>query len=157
MHPSKLLPLATFAMLAFAPCASAAGNGALDRAFNKADINENGFLDSVEFMALQSRRTKWTDATYRFQFADADDDGLLSPVEFRASNGGKDGGKPSITETFALADLDDNSSLDPAEYSLTQAQTLPSRKLLRNFDRKDRNDDALLGPAEFGPAIGVPF
>ncbi len=157
MHPSKLLPLAVFATLSLTPVASAAGNGALDRAFGKADINENGFLDSTEFMALQSRRTKWTDAMHRFHFADVDDDSQLSPVEFRAANGGKEGGKPSVSESFTLADLDDNGSLDPDEYSLTQPQTLPSRKLLRNFDRKDRNEDALLSRVEFGPSVVVPF
>jgi hypothetical protein len=150
MHPTKLLPLAVFATLFLAPAAMAAGNGALDRAFNKADINDSETLDRTEFLALQPRGKSWTDAAHRFNAADVDDDDLLTPVEFRASNGGKEGGKASKSETFALADLDDDGFLDPEEFALTLPQGKPWRKVLREFGRKDRNDDSLLSPQEFG-------
>jgi Ca2+-binding EF-hand superfamily protein len=132
------------------PVASAAGNGALDRRFDKADINEDGSLDPTEFLALEPRSKSWVDAMHRFNLADMDDDNLLSLTEFRASNGGKEGGKPSRSQKFELADLDDNGFLDPEEFARTVAQGKPWRKVLREFDRKDRNEDALLSPQEFG-------
>ena len=144
------LPLAIFIALSVAPAASAAGTGALDRAFFKADINEDGFLNSTEFLALQSRRKSWTDTTYRFGIADVDNDDLLSLVEFRASKGGKIGGKPNKPTTFALADSDDSGTLDPYEFALTLSQSKPWRKVLRDFDRKDRDDNSEMTTGEFG-------
>jgi len=157
MHPFKLSALAALT-LAAAPFAHAAGSGALDRAFNKVDLNDDGFLTRTEFLALQSTRTRWTDAMHRFNLADVNLDELLSPVEFRASNGGKDGGKPGKLDTFLLADLDDSNSLDPDEFKLTEPQGKPWRKVLRDFGRKDRNDDGSLSRLEFGvlgPAIPI--
>lgn len=151
----KFLPIAALATLSFSPLASAAGNGALDRAFGKADINENNFIDPTEFLALQNRGKAWTEAMHRFNLADVDDDDLLSLVEFRASNGGKEGGKPSKSQTYALADLDDDGYLDPEEYARTVEQSKPWRKVLRDFDRKDRSDDGLLSPQEFGVLLAV--
>lgn len=146
----KLLPISALAALLLSPLASAAGNGALDRRFAKADINSSGSIDRTEFLALQPRGKSWVDASHRFNLADIDDDELLSLTEFRASNGGKEGRKPSRAQSFALADLDDDGFLDPQEFALTLAQSKPWRKVLREFDRKDRNDDALLTPQEFG-------
>lgn len=150
MRPITLIPVALLAALFIAPPAPAAGNGALDRAFNKADINHDGVLDSTEFLALQSRRKSRTDTIHRFNLADVDHDSQLSPVEFRASNGGKEGKKPSKTQTFVLADLDDDGFLNPDEFASTQPQVRPWRKILRDFGRKDRDDDSLLSPREFG-------
>jgi len=152
----KLLPIALLATLSLSPLASAAGNGALDRAFAKADINENNFIDPTEFLALQNRGKAWTEAMHRFNLADVDDDDQLSLVEFRASNGGKEGGKPSKSQTYALADLDDDGFLDPEEFARTVEQSKPWRKVLRDFDRKDRSDDGLLSPQEFGVLLAVP-
>lgn len=150
MHPAKFLTLAVFATLALVPAAFPAGNGALDRRFGKADINNDNGIDSTEFLALQPRRKSWTDTIHRFRLADIDGNGVLSVTEFRASKGGKAGGKPGKPQTFALADLDDDGYLDPEEFARTQAQGKPWRKLLRDFGRKDRNDDLLLSPQEFG-------
>lgn len=150
MHALKLLPLALFATLALVPTATAAGIGALDRRFDKADLNSDSRLDSTEFLALQPRGKSWVQALYRFNKADIDSDGYLSRTEFRASNGGKEGGKPNKPQTFAMADLDSDGYLDPEEFSRTQAQSKPWRKILRDFGRKDRNDDSRLSPQEFG-------
>jgi len=155
MHPAKLLPLALLATLSFAPAASAAGNGALDRRFNKADINASGTIDRTEFLALQPRGKSWVDAMHRFNLADIDSNGELSVTEFRASNGGKEGRKPNRVQAFALADLDDDGFLDASEFALTMAQSKPWRKVLRDFGRKDRNDDSLLSPQEFGIVFQV--
>ncbi len=149
MHALKLLPLAVFATLALVPAASAAGNGALDRRFDKADINGDDSLDSIEFLALEPRSKSWVEATYRFNLADIDDNNVLSLTEFRASNGGKEGGKPSKSEKFTLADLDDDGFLSAEEFALTIAQSKPWRKVLREFGRKDRNDDSQLSSQEF--------
>jgi Ca2+-binding EF-hand superfamily protein len=150
MHVLKLLPLAVFATLALIPAASAAGNGALDRRFDKADINDDASLDDVEFLALEPRGKSWVEAMYRFNLADMDDNNVLSLTEFRASDGGKEGGKPSRAEKFTLADLDDDGFLDAEEFARTLPQSKPWRKVLREFGRKDRNDDSLLSTQEFG-------
>lgn len=146
----KLLPIAALAALSFSPLASAAGNGALDRDFAKADINDNLEVDRVEFLALQPRGKSWTDAIQRFNLADTDINGVLNLTEFRASNGGKEGRKPSRGQAFRLADLDEDGFLDPEEFALTLPQSQPWRKVLREFGRKDRNNDSLLSPVEFG-------
>lgn len=150
MHSAQFLSVFALASLAFLPAASAAGNGALDRTFGKADINSDGFLDSTEFLALQRRGKSWADAMHRFNQADVTANGLLGVTEFRASNGGKEGGKPNKVQTFALVDLDDDGLLDPEEFARTLAQSKPWRKVLRDFDRKDKDDDALINPREFG-------
>lgn len=157
MHALKLLPLAVFATLALVPAASAAGNGALDRRFDKADINDDGTLDSTEFLALVPRGKSWVEAIYHFNLADMDNNGVLSLIEFRASNGGKEGGRPSSSQKFALADLDDDGFLDAEEFARTLAQSKPWRKVLRDFGRKDRNDDSLLSEQEFGGLSSFPF
>ena len=154
MHVLKLLPLAVFATLSLVPAASAAGNGALDRRFDKADINDDGSVDSTEFLALEPRGKSWVEAIYRFNLADIDQNGALSMTEFRASNGGKEGGKPSNAQKFDLADLDDDGFLDAEEFARTLAQSKPWRKVLRDFGRKDRNDDTLLSKQEF---TGITF
>jgi hypothetical protein len=150
MHRFPFLPLAVLVTVSLAPVASAAGNGALDRRFAKVDINASGFIDRTEFLALQPRGKAWVDANHRFNQADVDGDELLSLTEFRASNGGKEGGKPSKAQAFALADLDDDGFLSPEEFALTMAQSKPWRKVLRDFGRKDRDDDSLLSPRDFG-------
>lgn len=150
MHIPKLLSLAALSTLALAPAALAAGNGALDRKFDKADINNDAVVDSTEFLALQPRSKPWVDSMYRFNSADIDSDGVLSLTEFRASNGGKEGGKPSKAEKFALADLDESDSLDPEEFARTLPQGKPWRKVLRDFGRKDRDDSSDLSRQEFG-------
>lgn len=155
MPPMKLLPIAVLVTLSCSPLASAAGNGALDRAFAKADINDSGTVDRTEFLALQPRGKSWTESSHRFNLADVDDDDLLTQTEFRASNGGKEGGKPSRSQTFTLADIDDDGFLDPEEFARTLAQSKPWRKVLREFDRKDRNNDALLEPREFGVVLSA--
>lgn len=155
MNSSKL-PILAALFLTAAPLAHAAGSGALERAFIKVDLNEDGFLSRTEFLALQSARTRWTDAMHRFELADVKLDDRLDLVEFRASNGGKDGGKPGKLDTFLLADLDESNSLDPDEFKLTEPQGKPWRKVLRDFGRKDSNDDILLGRLEFvgfGPVL----
>ncbi|MCW1923960.1 hypothetical protein OKA05_15440 [Luteolibacter arcticus] len=155
MHLLKLLPLAVLSTLALAPTASAAANGSLDRRFEKADLNDDSSLDSTEFLALEPRSKAWVDAMHRFNAADMDDDDLLSLTEFRASNGGKEGGKPSKSEKFFLADADESGSLDPEEFARTIAQAKPWRKVLREFGRKDRDDSSFVTPQEFGVAIGT--
>ena len=142
--------LSSLILAAAAPVAHAASRGVLDRAFNRVDINDDGFLTRTEFLALQTNRTRWTEAMHRFNLADVNLDDVLDPVEFRASNGGKYGRKPGKLDTFLLADLDESNSLDPDEFKLTEPQGNPWRKVLRDFGRKDRNNDNLLSRTEFG-------
>ena len=121
-----------------------------DRIFDRADINNNGFLTMTEFMGTQSGSVRWTDAAFRFKANDFDENGFLDKLEFRGSRGGADGGKPTKAETFLLADLDKSGFLDPSEYALTQPQSFKARQTLRNFDLRDTDDSGLLSPREFG-------
>ena len=146
----KFLPITALAVLSFSPLASAAGNGALDRTFAKADINDNLEVDRIEFLALQPRSKSWTDAVKRFDLADTDLNTVLSLTEFRASNGGTEGRPPTRAESFRFTDLDEDGFLDPEEFARTLPQSQPWRKVLREFGRKDLNNDSLLSPVEFG-------
>lgn len=157
MHLLKLLPLAVLTTLAYTPTASAAGNGALDRRFAKIDIDHSESISSTEFLALEPRSNSWVQSMYRFKIADADHDNFLSLIEFRASNGGKEGGKPNRSQQFALADLDLSGTLDPEEFARTIAQSKPWRKVLREFGRKDRDDSTDLTFGEFGGGVVSPF
>ena len=121
-----------------------------DRIFARVDINHNDKLTMTEFMGTQSGSTRWTDAAFRFNANDFDHDGFLSKLEFRGSRGGRDGGRPTKRQTFVLADLDQDNFLDLSEYALTQPQTLRAAVTLRNFGKKDLNDDSLLTSREFG-------
>lgn len=155
MPSPKFFAAAAFSAFLLMPATQAAGFGMLDRKFSKADINRNGTLDRTEFLSLQPRGKSWVDAMHRFNLADTDEDDGLSLIEFRASKGGKLGRKPSRSQAFVLADLDEDGFLDPEEFSRTMAQGKPWRKVLRDFGRKDRNDDALLSPQEFGIFLAV--
>ncbi len=128
---------------------------AYDRIFARADINNSNSLSMDEFMSTQAGSARWTDAAYRFNANDLDDNGFLSELEFRGSRGGRDGGRPNKLETFQLADLDDDGTLDPAEYALTLPQTWNARKVSQAFDVRDKNDDALITSREFG-LLGLP-
>ncbi|MCW1886839.1 hypothetical protein OKA04_19015 [Luteolibacter flavescens] len=151
MQLLKLLPLATLAAIALSSSASAApGNKVLDRRFAKADLNNDGWIDATEILSLQKRSKSWVDTMYRFQLADVDDNGLLSITEFRASKGVKEGGRLNGIQKFVLADIDKDGFLDPEEYARTLPQNRPWKKVLRDFGRKDKNDDSLVSPQEFG-------
>lgn len=118
--------------------------------FDRADLDQDGFLSMTEFMGLQSRGESWTDAAYRFNVNDVNHDGYLDALEFRGSRGGKDGGKPDKQQTFLLADEDEDGFLDPYELALTMPQSWPFKKVISLFDRKDRDENLLLSPREYG-------
>ncbi|BCX47552.1 hypothetical protein HAHE_14600 [Haloferula helveola] len=133
----------------------------VDRKFDQADLNKDQFLDAVEWLRTQGRRASQVLATFRFNWADANSDDRIDRTEFRASRGGQAGGKPDKLEAFQLADADHDGFLDPLEFSDTQPSTNPWSKTLREFSRRDRNDDSLLSPSEFGirrynPLPGLP-
>ena len=146
----KALPLLILALVATAGISRAGVTNRYDRTFEKADLDRSGFLDSLEWLRTQSRRSSAADAQWRFNWADADNDDRVSLLEFRASRGGKDGGKPNKSQTFDLADADNDGFLTPAEFADTEASGKPWRKILKIFSRKDRDEDSVIDPVEFG-------
>jgi len=155
MHLLKHLTIAVLSIVGLIPTASAAGNAILDRRFDKADLNDDLYLTPVEFLALEPRGKAWVDVMFRFNRADTDDDNLLSLLEFRASNGARAGVLTSKSIKFTLADLDKDGYLDPEEYARTVPQVRLWRMVIREFDRKDKDDDLLVSPREFGILGGV--
>lgn len=144
--PTPLL----LALLSFSPAAPAASLRVLDARFNRADANRDTFLSPFEFLALETGFVRWTDAMHRFNRADDDGDGQLGQLEFRASNGGNSGGRPSRLATFLLADIDENGSLDAEEYARTLPKSRNWRSVMLDFGRRDRDDDGLVSRREFG-------
>lgn len=121
-----------------------------DKLFDRADLNHDNFLSLDEFLATQPRGSRWVDVAWRFQYNDVNQDGYLDKLEYRASRGGKDGGRPSKVNTFLTADLDNDGYLDPSEFALTQPQSWPVRKVMILFAQRDRDGDQLISPREFG-------
>jgi len=121
-----------------------------DRVFDRADLDHDGFLSYDEYAATQPAGSRQVDIMWRFQYNDVNQDGFLDKLEYRASRGGKDGGRPSKTNTFLTADLDHDGFLDPSEFALTQPQSWPMRKVLILFARRDLDGDSLISPREFG-------
>jgi len=142
-------PILLGALLMLAPLAESAPVGRLDRKFDRADLNLDQQLDFTEFLGTQRRNATWVRARFSFEAADENNDEMLSRLEFQASRGGRVGGKPDALESFELADEDEDRVLDPAEFALTMNPRTAWRRVLRKFDRKDRNDDGLLSETEF--------
>ncbi|BCU76684.1 hypothetical protein [Luteolibacter sp. LG18] len=121
-----------------------------DKLFDKADTDDDGFMSLSEYAETQARGSRWVDIKWRFVYNDVNQDGFLDKLEYRASRGGKDGGRPSKLNSFLLADLNDDGFLDPLEFPLTQPQVWPARKVSILFAQRDRDSDDLLSPREFG-------
>ena len=139
-------------LLALGATTASARNGTrkIDAKFERADLDVNGELTPVEFRATQSKKASVALASHRFNYADVNDDGVVDLTEFRASRGGRTGGKPNKVETFILCDADDSLSLDPEEYSDSLAATTPWTKVLKAFGKRDKDDNGVLSTREFG-------
>ncbi|MFD0892980.1 hypothetical protein KBB96_16290 [Luteolibacter ambystomatis] len=124
-----------------------------DKLFDRADLNHDNFLSLDEFLATQPRGSRWVDVAWRFQYNDENQDNYLDKLEYRASRGGKDGGRPSKVNTFLTADLDHDNALDPSEFALTQPQVWPTRKVMILFAQRDRDANEELSPKEFGVVL----
>ncbi|GAA5484272.1 EF-hand domain-containing protein [Haloferula sargassicola] len=136
---------------------SAAPMSFMERRFLRFDVNNDGKLDSIEWLQTQPASSSLVQAQFRFNYADADENGGVDRVEYLASRGGRMGGRPSKQETFDLADVDEDNHLDPEEYATTVGQNQSWQRLLRTFDRLDRDDDSLLSEYEFGIRIRPVF
>ncbi|WP_193210928.1 hypothetical protein [Luteolibacter marinus] len=145
-----LLP-ALIATAFCAPVVSARDvNRRVDRIFEKIDINNDNLITRTEFFATQAKRSSLVLALHRFEYADVNQDDVLDLTEFRACKAGKAGGKPSKIREFQLADEDEDNWLDPSEFANTLGQRVPFSKVLKKFAKKDRDDNSLLSPYEYG-------
>lgn len=148
----KKVLFASFVVLSIGATSLAARpiNRKIDRKFENADLNNDNLISQTEFLATQSKRSALVVAYHRFDYADSNLDGFLDLTEFRAARGGRAGGKPNKTRRFQLADENHDDLLDPFEFASTLRQRKSYAKVLRSFGKKDKNDDSVLSPAEFG-------
>jgi len=145
-----ILPGLVLLALSIPTLAARSGTRKLDGRFERADLDANGELTDIEFRATQSKKASIALSLHRFNYTDVNDDGIVTLTEFRASRGGVTGGKPNKAETFILCDADDSLTLDPEEYSNSRSTSTPWTKVLKGFDKQDKDDDALLTTREFG-------
>ncbi|MBB5352154.1 Ca2+-binding EF-hand superfamily protein [Haloferula luteola] len=122
----------------------------LERKFERFDIDKDLVLDTVEWLQTQPRQNSVAKAMFRFAWADADVNGTIDRVEFLASRGGKVGGNPNKAEIFEIADEDGDGLLNPEEYANTLGQGKSWAKALRQFAKKDKDDNYYLSRWEFG-------
>lgn len=132
-----------------APTAQAKGKK-IDGKFNRADINNDSQLTALEFQATQKRSISATYSLFRFKKTDTNVDGFVGLEEFRVSRGGLTGGKPTKVEIFLLADANKDDVLDSAEYISTLPPGSSYPKALRAFDKRDKDNNGVLSPREFG-------
>ena len=148
----RLLRLLSLLVLALSALALQARSGTrkLDGKFERADINNDNLLDPAEFQATQTKKISLAYSLFRFNKTYINDDSFVDLAEFRATRGGLTGGKPTKLDLFLLADADDDNFLDPNEYGDTLPPGIAWPKALKAFDKRDKSEDGLLTPREFG-------
>lgn len=75
-------------------------------------------------------------------------DGLISLEEWTAFSTSKNKPQKSRLSRFELADLDGDGLLTPVEFGYLVSPRVKVANVLRNFDKKDKNDDGFLTEAE---------
>jgi len=58
--------------------------------------------------------------------------------------------KPNLTQLFDLADADLTGDLDIHEYIRTRKTGTPNGKIVKSFNKIDKDDDGVISPDEFG-------
>lgn len=86
--------------------------------FNAADVNENGFIELVEFRASRAGVSGGKPSRAEtFTLADLDDDGFLDPVEYSKTLGQLTP-FPKALKAFDKRDKDDDGELSAREFGL---------------------------------------
>lgn len=146
-----------------APKKISARQSVFTRLFNEANTDGNEFLDAAEFSRSYGASPRPVVTEYRFQVlstlivvdpkSEATVPGILIG-DFIEANGGRKL-NPSKADIFQLADDNTDGYIDWFEYPVTRIQRTAVRgSIFDSFDKLDRNDDALITPAEWG--IEVP-
>lgn len=133
------------------------------RLFNEANTDGNEYLDAAEFARSYGASPRPVVTEYRFQVlstlivVDPKSENTVRGVlieDFIEANGGRKL-NPSKADIFLLADDNSDGYIDWFEYPVTRIQKTAVRgSIFDSFDKLDRNDDALITPAEWG--IEVP-
>lgn len=132
------------------------------RLFNEANTDGNEYLDAAEFARSYGASTRPVVTEYRFQalstqvVVDPESETTVRGVlieDFIEANGGRKL-NPSKADVFQLADDNADGFIDWFEYPVTRVQKTAVRgSIFDSFDKLDRDDDALITPAEWGIEI----
>lgn len=143
----------------FALKKNSARQGVFTRLFNEANTDGNDFLDAAEFSRSYGASPRPVVTEYRFQVlstliaVDAQSETTVRGIlieDFIEANGGRKL-NPSKADIFQLADDNADGFIDWFEYPVTRIQKTAVRgSIFDSFDKLDRNDDALITPAEWG-------
>ena len=144
---------------AAAPKKKSARESVFTRLFNEANTDGNGYLDAQEFARSYGASPRPVVTEYRFvtlsipvvstRGAEVVVRGIFLE-EFIEANGGRKF-NPSKEDIFLLADDNVDGFIDYFEFPVTRIQKTAVRgSIFDSFDKLDKNDDALITPAEWG-------
>lgn len=119
--------------------------------FRQIDIDASGALTYEEYLLGHGGRLAEVVIIHRFEYSDTDESGDLSLTEYAKSFGGRKFMSPSRPRQFFLADIDEDGLLDPDEFALTLGARTPWNKVIKLFNKKNKNEEDLyLTEVEFG-------
>jgi Ca2+-binding EF-hand superfamily protein len=139
-----------------------------DEIFTKADRNEDGRLNQLEYFQASGAIGERSDSEVEFRSADEDRDGFVSQTEWaRIRNGGDkedeviDGIPGRVRETFRRADKDRDRKLSESEFGRTDFAKRLRERGGRDivevfFARLNTDRDEFLTLEEFSAAAGPP-
>ena len=141
----------------FAPTMEGLDAVRIKRAFIRHDANDNGSLDSVEFLYKAHRQLRDADGRpdprKLFTFLDRDADAHLTLLEYLADRQGTE--RASMTIDFEWYDLDADRRLTRSEFDKTPLAWPGEEVQSQAFGDFDLNDNRELSLAEFlGPLTG---
>jgi hypothetical protein len=129
------------------------------RLFNEANTDGNDYLDEAEFALSYGSSPRPVVTEYRFATLSIEvvsTRGTQLVVrgifldDFIEAKGGR-ALNPTKEDIFLLADDNSDGFIDWLEYPATRIQKTAVRgSIFDSFDKLDRNDDALITPAEWG-------
>ena len=144
---------------ASAPKKKTARESVFTRLFNEANTDGNEFLDAAEFALSYGASPRPVVTEHRFQalstliVVDPKSETTVRGVlieDFIEANGGRKL-NPSKADIFLLADDNADGYIDWFEFPATRIQKTAVRgSIFDSFDKLDRDDDALITPAEWG-------
>jgi hypothetical protein len=142
-----------------APKKNSARLSVFTRLFNEANTDGNDYLDAAEFALSYGASPRPVVTEYRFQALstliaiDSKSETTVRGIlieDFIEANGGRKL-NPSKADIFLLADDNADGYIDWFEYPVTRIQKTAVRgSIFDSFDKLDRDDDALITPAEWG-------
>ncbi|MDF1863095.1 MAG: EF-hand domain-containing protein [Verrucomicrobiales bacterium] len=139
-----------------------------DEIFTKADRNEDGKLNQLEYFQASGAIGKLSDSGVEFRSADGDRDGFVSQTEWASVR--REGNDPDemidgipgrVRETFRRADKDRDRKLSSSEFGRTEFGKRLRERGGRDivevfFARLNTNGDDFLTLEEFSAAAGPP-